>query len=83
MYASKRTIGKQGVWGAAPADKNASHKFKHGNRANSRGRKVYAQLVVDKDGKYVRTVYHLTGMDIFNIKRKKSRLRKSMEKQPR
>jgi hypothetical protein len=82
MYASKRTIGKQGVWGAAPVN-TKKRTFKHGNRANSRGRKVYAQLVVDKDGKTVRTVYHYTGMDIFNIKRKKSRLRKSMEKQPR
>ena len=43
----------------------------------------HIQLVIDKDGNYVRTIYHYTGADIFNIKRKKSRLRKSMEKQPR
>lgn len=83
MYASKRSIGKMGVWTKAPADKNAGRKIKHTNNANKRGRRYFAQVVKDASGRVVKTIYHLTGGDTFRISRVKKRLRKSMANQPK
>ena len=90
MYASKRTIGKQGVWVNAPVSKTEGKQIKHGNSSNKRGKQYYCQVVKDKHGFVVRTIWHLTHIDplqpdmnAFALKRKKARLRKSMEKQPR
>ena len=69
MYASKRTIGKQGLF-----DK-FTHKEKnqidHGYAKNKDGRKIYVQSVV-KDGKTVNTIYHYLSGDM-KIKRVKKR----------
>jgi hypothetical protein len=90
MYASKRTIGRQGLWAGAPIDKNADKKIKHANNANGRGKQYYCQVVRNEKGFVVKTIWHITNtnptdhaLDVFNLKRKKKRLRKSMANQPR
>ena len=90
MYASKRTIGKQSLWAGAPIGKNAGKQIKHGNNSNTRGKQYYCQIIKDKHGFVVKTIWHITHVDqvhpemnAFALKRKKARLRKSMEKQPR
>ena len=90
MYASKRTIGKQGLWTKAPVDKYADKKIKHASSPNKRGRQYYCQVVKDDKGFVIKTIWHLTNtnptdskMDIFNLRRKKRRLRKSMHNQPK
>ena len=74
MYASKRSIGKQGVWGGAPAD-NAKGIKEHGNRGNKRGNKFYVQTITkkgaasDANETLTKTIVHYTGHDMFNIHR--------------
>ena len=82
-YASKRSIGKQEIWTKAPVDKYADKKIKHSNKGNKRGRKFYCQVVKDENGYPVRTIWHFTSGDTFRLKRKKSRLRKSLANQPK
>lgn len=90
MYASKRSIGKQGVWAGAPADKYADKKIKeHGNRKNKTGSKFYVQTITkpgtakDANETMVRTIVHQATGDTFRLKRKKKHLRRSMASQPR
>ena len=76
MYASKRTIGKQEIWGGAPVSKNADKGIKeHSNTPNKRGKKFYVQTIVLKDKAghtnetLTKTIVHFTGHDMFNINR--------------
>lgn len=81
MYASKRTIGKQGLF---TNFKRAERKvIKHSNTPNKLGRKCYCQTVTDEHGHVKRTIWHFTGFDAFRIPRRKRRLRKSMADQPK
>lgn len=77
MYASKRTVRKaQGV-----ETKMYRPKSHRGNKA---GRDVYVQTIVDDKGQTVKTINHnCEGENIFNLKRRKPRLRKSMKSQPK
>lgn len=81
MYASKRTIGRLGLYTKAVI--KASNQPKHDNRPNGNGRKTYVQSIKDENGFVKKTLVHLTGYDIFRLKRHKRRLRKSMANQPR
>lgn len=72
MYASKRTIGRQGIWANAPTPKGIKE---HGNRGNKRGGKFYIQTI-KKDGPakdanetMTKTIIHYAGHGIFNINR--------------
>lgn len=82
MFASKRTIGKQGLY---PVVVKESHKIKHNNKSNRRGVRYHSQQVVDKSGKVVKTIIHVKsfGPGAWKIKRRSPRLRKSMKSQPR
>jgi len=78
MFASIRSIKKNlkkvdGTW--------ESKCPKHNNKGNKRGRAYYTQVVVDKEGKPVKTIIHLLSQapDAWKPARKKKRLRKSME----
>lgn len=72
-YASSRSIGKQEIWAEAPVDKNADKKFKHSNRGNKHGRKIYVQTIQDANGFIVKTIAHLTAHDVFALKRRKAK----------
>lgn len=76
MYASKRTIGKQGIWGGAPVSKNADKGIKeHSNHPNKRGNKFYVQTIAkkgpakDANETLTKTIVHFTGHDMFNLSR--------------
>lgn len=80
MFASKRTIGKQGLY---PVAVKESHKIEHNNKGNKRGHRYYAQTVLNKDGKPVKSIFHIVGLNTgFKVSRVKKRLRKSMSTQP-
>ena len=81
MYASKRTIGKQGLF-HVPASKVEGRGKRFSNRPNKRGRKYFTQEVKDEHGYVKRVLMHVTSGDTFRIKRARKRLRKSMETQP-
>ena len=81
MYASKRTIGKQGLYTAVTPKK--SNQPKHTNRPNGNGRLSYAQTIFDDKKFAVKTIYHQISATIFHTKRRKRRLRKSMSNQPK
>lgn len=89
MYASKKTIGKMGLWSGAPADKNTGNKIKHGNRPNGNGRLFHAQTIVLKKAAgnanetLTKTVVHECRGETFRTARKKKRLGRSMANQPR
>lgn len=90
MYASKRSIGKQGLYSKAPESRLKGKGVSHGNGGNRRGRAVFVQQVTDEHGKVLRTLYHISvhnskeqDMDAHYIRRKSKRLRKSMANQPR
>lgn len=78
MYASKRTVTK------ASGVLNNHYKPKS-HRANKGGRSLYTQVIRDKDsGLVVKTITHdATGESVFNLKKRKRRLRKSMSSQPK
>ena len=80
MYASKRTIGRQQLWAGAPAKKETHYLARiHRNNGNKRGHKYYCQVVKDKeDGHVIKTIWHATAYNVFNIKRKHKALRKCM-----
>ncbi len=77
MYASKRTIGRQGLWSGSPASKNGGKKIDHNNKGNANGRKFFVQTVTkegassDANEVMTKTVVHLTSGDTYRIKRKK------------
>ena len=81
MYASKRTIGRQGLYTGVTVKE--SKQPKHDNRPNGNGRQSYVQVIKDEKGFVKKTLVHITGHDIFRIRRRKRRLRKSMANQPR
>lgn len=90
MYASKRSIGKQGVWVNAPADKYADKKLKeHSHRGNKTGNKFYVQTITkpgaakDANETVTKTIVHLATGDTFRLRRKKKRLNRSMANQPK
>jgi hypothetical protein len=89
MYASKRSIGKQGVWAGAPADKYADKKIKHGNRKNKNGNKFYVQTITkpgaakDANETMTRTIVHEASGNTFRLRRKKKRLSRCMKNQPK
>lgn len=79
MYASKRTIGKQGMF-HAPATKNADKGIKdYSNRESKRGRKFFVQTITKKEPAthanetLTKTIVHFTGHDMFNINRPRKR----------
>lgn len=78
MYASKRTVTK-----ASGVLKN--HYKPKSHRANKGGRSLFTQVIRDKDsGLVVKTITHdATGDSVFNLKKRKRRLRKSMSSQPK
>ena len=89
MYASKKTIGKMGLWSGAPANNGTDKKIKHGNRPNANGRLFHAQTIVlkkvagDANETLTKTVVHECRGETFRTARKKKRLRRSMANQPR
>ena len=89
MYASKKTIGKMGLWSGAPANNGTDKKIKHGNRPNANGRLFHAQTIVlkkaagDANETLTKTVAHECRGETFRTARKKKRLRRSMANQPR
>ena len=89
MYASKKTIGKMGLWSGAPANNGTDKKIKHGNRPNANGRLFHAQTIVlkkaagDANETLTKTLVHECRGETFRTARKKKRLRRSMANQPR
>ena len=87
MYASKRTIGRQGVWNGAPADKK--DRIGHGNRENGNGKKFYVQTITkkgaakDANETMTKTVVHEAAGETFRLKKHRKRLHKCMKNQPK
>lgn len=77
MYASKRTIGKQGLFDKFT--RKEKNQIDHHNKKNRDGRKVYAQAVKDEDGFTVNTIYHYVSGDMQPAKRVKRRLPKCIK----
>lgn len=57
--------------------------IKHNNRGNRLGGLYYCQVIRDKWGYVVKTIWHRRDGEIFKLKRHKSRLRASMKNQPK
>ena len=77
MYATKRTVNK------AKGTRKEHFRTKS-HRPNAGGRFVYTQVIRNEHGLVIKTIHHdATGEGVFNLRKRRRRLRKSMSSQPK